>query len=87
MKVVVDAAHGAAYHRAQGLPRAGAAVVSIGCSADGMNINHEVGATHPRRWWSGAGTRPTTAWRWTAMPTACNGRREGRLFNGDELLY
>ena len=75
MKIVVDAAHGAAYHIAPKVfHELGAEVVSIGCAPDGLNINHEVGATHP----AGAGCRPsrptgpTMVWRWTAMPTACN---------------
>jgi phosphoglucosamine mutase len=48
LKVVVDAAHGAAYHIAPKVfHELGAEVVAIGCSPDGLNINHEVGATHP----------------------------------------
>ncbi|MDH5205098.1 MAG: phosphoglucosamine mutase, partial [Hylemonella sp.] len=47
LKIVVDAAHGAAYHIAPKVfHELGAEVVAIGCSPDGMNINREVGATH-----------------------------------------
>ena len=45
---MVDAAHGAAYHIApQVFHELGADVTCIGCAPDGLNINHEVGATHP----------------------------------------
>ena len=48
LKIVVDAAHGAAYHIAPKVfHELGADVVAIGCAPDGLNINHEVGATHP----------------------------------------
>ena len=48
LKIVVDAAHGAAYHIApKVVHELGADVVAIGCAPDGLNINHEVGATHP----------------------------------------
>jgi hypothetical protein len=48
MKLVVDAAHGAAYHVAPDVfHELGATVVEIGCSPDGFNINLGVGATAP----------------------------------------
>src|SRR5690606_19694161 len=48
LKIVVDAAHGAAYHIAPHVfHELGAEVVKIGCSPDGLNINQGVGATHP----------------------------------------
>src|SRR4051812_29627172 len=48
MKIVVDAANGAAYHVAPNvLHELGAEVVSIGCSPDGRNINDGFGATAP----------------------------------------
>src|SRR3954470_15697559 len=48
MSIVVDAAHGAAYHIAPKVfHELGAAVICIGCSPDGLNINDRVGATHP----------------------------------------
>src|SRR5690606_20887109 len=48
LRVVVDAAHGAAYHIAPHVFRElGAEVTTIGCEPDGFNINEKVGATHP----------------------------------------
>ena len=47
LKVVVDAAHGAAYQVApEVLRRAGAEVVAIGDQPDGLNINDGYGSTH-----------------------------------------
>lgn len=47
LRIVVDAAHGAASALAPDLFRkAGANVVCIGCSPDGLNINDGVGSTH-----------------------------------------
>jgi phosphoglucosamine mutase len=71
IKLVVDCAHGAAYHIAPHVfHELGAEVVSIGAQPDGLNINREVGATTPRpcsgRWSS---TRPTWALPSTAMAT------------------
>jgi phosphoglucosamine mutase len=50
MRVVIDCAHGAAYSVGPDLlRRLGADVVALGTAPDGMNINHDVGATHPQR--------------------------------------
>jgi phosphoglucosamine mutase len=50
LKVVLDAAHGAAYALApQVLRDAGAEVVTIGDAPDGLNINDGYGSTHPDR--------------------------------------
>lgn len=47
LRVVVDAAHGAAFRLApEVLRRAGAEVVSIGNAPDGLNINDGYGSTH-----------------------------------------
>ncbi len=47
LRIVVDCAHGAAYHIAgHVLHELGADVVAIGVQPDGLNINHECGATH-----------------------------------------
>jgi phosphoglucosamine mutase len=47
LRVVVDAAHGAAYHVApEVLRRAGAEVIAIGDQPDGLNINLGFGSTH-----------------------------------------
>lgn len=90
LKIVVDAAHGAAYHIAPKVfHELGAEVISMGCSPDGLNINHEVGATHPE-----ALVRAVKA-NHADFGIALDGDADrlqmvdahGRLFNGDELLY
>ena len=74
VKIVVDGAHGAAYLVAPKVfHELGAEVVSIGCAPDGLNINHEVGATTHKPW--SLRLRPmvrTMEWRWTGTLTACN---------------
>ena len=48
MRMVVDAAHGAASFLAPALfERLGAVVDCIGCAPDGRNINLDCGSTHP----------------------------------------
>ena len=48
LRVVVDAANGAASHVvAEVFQRTGAGVIVINAMPDGRNINHECGATHP----------------------------------------
>ena len=90
LKIVVDAAHGAAYQIAPKVfHELGAEVVAIGCSPDGMNINHEVGATHPQ-----ALVRAVKEQR-ADYGIALDGDADrlqlvdgtGRLYNGDEVLY
>ncbi len=90
LKIVVDGAHGAAYHIApQVFHELGAEVIAIGCSPDGLNINHEVGATHPE-----ALIRAVKANK-AHYGIALDGDADrlqlvdadGRLFNGDEVLY
>ena len=90
LRVVVDAAHGAAYHIAPKVfHELGADVVAIGCAPDGLNINHEVGATHPE-----ALVRAVRA-NHADVGIALDGDADrlqmvdasGRLYNGDELLY
>lgn len=89
-KLVVDAAHGAAYQVApQVFHELGADVSSIGCAPDGLNINKNVGATHPQALIE-AVTRQGADYG-----IALDGDADrlqlvdasGRLFNGDELLY
>ncbi len=90
MRVVVDAAHGAAYHVAPDVfHELGAAVVKIGCAPDGLNINAGVGATAPQ-----ALVKAVAEHR-ADYGIALDGDAdrlqlvdaEGRLYNGDELLY
>ncbi|MBK9364356.1 MAG: phosphoglucosamine mutase [Rubrivivax sp.] len=90
MKIVVDAAHGAAYHVAPDVfHELGAVVVPIGVQPDGLNINQGVGATAP------AALVKAVAEHRADYGIALDGDAdrlqmvdaEGRLFNGDELLY
>ena len=90
LRLVVDAAHGAAYHIAPKVfHELGAEVIPIGCSPDGLNINQGVGATHPEL------LRQTVLERRADLGVALDGDADrlqivdhtGRLFNGDELLY
>src|SRR5256885_2186673 len=49
LKIVVDCANGAAYHVAPPVfHELGADVVSVGSEPNGLNINADVGATHPK---------------------------------------
>ncbi len=89
-KIVVDAAHGAAYLIAPKLlSELGAEVVSIGCAPDGMNINHAVGATQPQALQQAV--RESGAHFGVALDGDADrlimADATGRLFNGDELLY
>jgi phosphoglucosamine mutase len=90
LKIVVDAAHGAAYQIAPKVfHELGADVVAIGCSPDGLNINHEVGATHPEALIEAVKAHKAD------YGVALDGDADrlqlvdadGRLYNGDELLY
>lgn len=90
LKIVVDAAHGAAYHIAPSVfHELGAEVVRIGCAPDGLNINHEVGATHPQA--LVAAVEVTGADYGVALDGDADRVQivdaAGRLYNGDELLY
>ncbi len=90
MKIVVDAAHGAAYQVAPDVfHELGATVISIGCSPDGLNINDGVGATSP------AALVKAVQEHRADYGVALDGDADrlqlvdaqGRLFNGDELVY
>lgn len=90
MKIVVDAAHGAAYHVAPTVfHELGAEVVAIGCAPDGLNINDHVGATHPQTLVDAVKAHKAD------YGIALDGDADrlqmvdatGRLYNGDELLY
>lgn len=90
LKVVVDGAHGAAYHVApQVFHELGAEVVSIGCSPDGYNINDGFGATEPQA--LVRAVRDHGADYGVALDGDADRLqlvdRDGRLYNGDELLY
>ena len=90
LKIVVDAAHGAAYQIAPKVfHELGAEVIAMGCAPDGLNINDGVGATHPE-----AMVRAVRA-NGADYGIALDGDADrllvvdakGRLYNGDELLY
>ncbi|MGE8591511.1 MAG: phosphoglucosamine mutase, partial [Alcaligenes sp.] len=90
LKIVVDAAHGAAYNIAPHVFRElGAEVVAIGVQPDGFNINKEVGATYPERLAEEVRTHGAD------LGIALDGDADrlqmvdadGRIYNGDELLY
>jgi len=90
LKIVVDGAHGAAYQIApQVFHELGAEVIAIGCSPDGININRGVGATHPEA------LIETVKQHKAHYGVALDGDADrlqlvdadGRLFNGDEVLF
>jgi phosphoglucosamine mutase len=90
LKIVVDAAHGAAYHIAPKVfHELGADIVCIGCSPNGLNINDGVGATHPEALIEAVKAHGAD------YGVALDGDADrlqlvdasGRLFNGDEVLF
>ena len=90
MKIVVDCAHGAAYHIAPHvLHELGAEVVAIGNQPNGLNINDKVGATAP------AALALAVVEHQADLGIALDGDADrlimvdasGRIYNGDELLY
>lgn len=90
LKIVVDAAHGAAYQIAPKVfHELGANVVAIGCSPNGLNINEGVGATHPEA--LVMAVRANNADYGVALDGDADRLQlvdaKGRLYNGDELLY
>jgi phosphoglucosamine mutase len=89
-KIVIDCAHGAGYHVAPPVfHELGAEMVTIGAEPDGLNINAGVGATHPQ-----ALARAVVE-HGADVGIALDGDgdrlimvdREGRIYDGDELLY
>ena len=90
VKIVVDGAHGAAYQVAPKVfHELGAEVISIGCAPDGLNINLDVGATHPEA--LAAAVKAHQADYGIALDGDADRLQvvdaNGRLFNGDEILY
>ena len=90
LKIVVDAANGAAYHVAPDVfHELGAEVIAIGCSPDGFNINAGYGATAP------AALVKAVKEHGAHYGVALDGDADrlqlvdaqGRLYNSDELLY
>ncbi len=90
LKIVVDCAHGAAYHVAPKVfHELGADVVAVAAQPDGLNINAGVGATVP------AFIREQVLKHQADLGIALDGDGDrvmmvdaaGRLFDGDALLY
>jgi len=90
LKIVVDAAHGAAYHIAPKVfHELGADVICIGCTPNGLNINDGVGATHPEALIEAV--KANGADYGVALDGDADRLQlvdaQGRLFNGDEVLF
>ncbi|MDD2917929.1 phosphoglucosamine mutase [Rhodoferax sp.] len=90
LRIVVDAANGAAYQIAPKVfHELGAEVIAIGCAPDGLNINKGVGATHPEALI--AAVKAHRAHLGVALDGDADRLQmvdaDGRLFNGDEVLY
>jgi phosphoglucosamine mutase len=89
-RIVVDCAHGAGYHVAPPVfHELGAEVIAVGNEPDGFNINAGCGATHPQ--FLADKVREHRADLGIALDG--DGDRlamadsEGRLYDGDQLLY
>ncbi len=89
-RIVVDCAHGAAYHVAPPVfHELGADVIAVGADPNGININDGVGATHP------AHLVKAVAEHKADLGIALDGDGDrvvmvdaaGRVYDGDELLY
>lgn len=90
LRIVVDCAHGATYHIAgHVLHELGADVVAIGVQPDGLNINHECGATHA------ATLQQAVKAHHADLGIALDGDGDrvvmadakGTLYDGDQLVY
>jgi len=90
LKIVVDSAHGAAYHIARHVfHELGAEVVAIGAQPDGKNINDGYGATAP------ANLQKAVIEHKADIGIALDGDGDrlimvdaaGKLYDGDQLLY
>ena len=89
-RIVVDCAHGAAYNVAPPVfHELGADVISVGAEPNGTNINDEVGATHPKH------LKAAVVEHRADIGIALDGDgdrllmvdRDGRAYDGDQLLY
>jgi phosphoglucosamine mutase len=90
LKIVVDSAHGAAYHvAAKVFHELGAEIVGVGDTPNGLNINAKVGATAPQA------MRETVLATQADCGIALDGDGDrvimadarGELYDGDRLLY
>lgn len=90
LKIVLDCAHGATYHVAPPVfHELGAEIVVIGNQPDGININLDVGTTHPQALQKAVITHQADL----GVAFDGDGDRvmmvdaEGNLLDGDQLLY
>jgi phosphoglucosamine mutase len=90
LKIVLDCAHGATYHVAPPVfHELGAEVIAIGNEPNGLNINLDVGSTHPQA------LQKAVVAHQADLGIAFDGDgdrvlmvdAEGRLLDGDQLLY
>ena len=90
MRIVVDCAHGATYHVAPPVfHELGAEVIAIGNQPDGLNINHECGATHTQA------LQAAVKQHGADLGIALDGDGDrlmmvdasGEIYDGDRLLY
>ncbi len=90
LKIVLDCAHGATYHVAPNVfHELGAEVIAIGNKPDGLNINLDVGSTHPQA------LQKAVVEHKADLGIAFDGDgdrvmmvdAEGNLLDGDQLLY
>ncbi|MBY0475762.1 MAG: phosphoglucosamine mutase [Nitrosomonas sp.] len=90
LRIVIDCAHGAAYHIAgHVMHELGADVVTIGVQPNGLNINLECGATHA------ATVQKAVKQHHADLGIALDGDgdrvmmvdKQGRFYNGDQLIY
>ena len=90
LRIAIDSANGAAYHIAPLVfHELGADTHCMGCSPDGLNINDDCGATHPEA--LVASVKANGADFGIALDGDADRLQlvdaQGRLYNGDELLY
>ena len=90
LRIVVDCAHGAAYHVAPTVfHELGAEVVAVGADPNGLNINDGAGATNPRF------LSEQVRLHGADLGVALDGDgdrlvmadREGNIYDGDQLLF
>lgn len=90
LKVVIDCANGATYHIAPSVFRElGADVITLGTHPDGLNINRDVGSTHPDT------MRDKVLETGADLGVAFDGDGDrvimvdstGRVVDGDDILY
>ncbi len=90
IRIVVDCAHGATYHIAPHVfDELGASVIAIGDRPNGLNINDEVGSTHPEN------LRQAVLKHGADIGVALDGDGDrsllvdgnGNLVDGDDILY